>query len=195
MAERIVGTKAGIAVDEFIRLYDEVGPFELIEGERIILHPPVFGHSHIGMLLTTALNTHGYVHQLGEAFHETAFVLTDNPKWVKGSRVPDVLFIRRERLLAYKAAIPDWREKPLMLIPDLVVEIVSANDAEEEVDAKVARYLKDGVRVVWVIRLEQRSVMVHQTGNEPPLTFKIGDALTGGEVIPGFTIPVATLFE
>src|SRR5258708_35652922 len=36
-----------LTLDEFMRLYEKEGPFELIDGERIIFGPPKFGASGI----------------------------------------------------------------------------------------------------------------------------------------------------
>ena len=43
MVERTIG----MSVDEFISLYDEKGPFELVDGEIITMSPPNLGHSDI----------------------------------------------------------------------------------------------------------------------------------------------------
>ncbi len=34
----------GMTIDEFIRVYDQEGPFELIDGEQRPMSPPVAGH-------------------------------------------------------------------------------------------------------------------------------------------------------
>lgn len=131
----------------------------------------------------------------GEAFAETPFAMTDTPDWVKGSRVPDVMFFTAERLAAYKAATPDWRSKPALIVPDLVVEIISPTDRFTEVEKKVTRYLVDGVRLVWIIDPEAQVVFVYQAGQKQRTRLAADDVLDDGEVIPGFTIRVAALFE
>ncbi len=188
---------AGMTMDEFIRLYDEEGPFELIDGERVVMSPPKFGHSYTSNLLVRFISNYAEPKQLGEAFNETPFVMTtpDDPNWVKGSFVPDVMFIRAERLAAYKQANPNWKELPLALVPDFVVEIVSPNDRYSDINTKVERYLADGVQLVWVVDPQRRAVAVHEKGKAQSTTVGAGQTLGGGEVIPGFEIAVDRIFE
>ncbi len=188
---------AGLTVDEFIRLYDEEGPFELIDGERVILTPNVFGHVYMANHLLLAIMNYSLSRQLGEAFLEAPFIITtpDDPNWVKGSRVPDVMFVRAERLAAYTQATPDWKNRPLALVPDLAVEIISAADRYTDVNTKVEQYLKDGVQLVWVIDPQRRAVAVHESGKSQPITYTAGQTPTGGQVIPGLEIAVSNIFE
>jgi Uma2 family endonuclease len=126
-------------------------------------------------------------------YAETAFVLLYDANWVRGSRQPDVLFVRAERLEAYRAETPDHADRPLVLVPDLVVEVISANDNYSEVEEKVDRYLGDGVQLVWVVDPRRQVVTVHGQHTYQKLT--VQDALTAGEVIPGFSLPVADIFQ
>jgi Uma2 family endonuclease len=185
---------AGLAMDDFIRLYDEEGPFELIEGERVTVSPTMFGHVSIIKRVLDLLAPHSSV---GEAFPEAPFVTVppEDPNWVKGSRVPDVMFVRAERLTAYKQANPHWRDLPLALVPDLVVEIVSPLDRYTDINTKVERYLADGVLVVWVIDPQRRAIAVHETGKNQFTRLAVGQILSGGQVIPGLEIPVSSLFD
>ena len=193
-------TKIGMPMEEFIRLYDTEGPFELIDGERIPVMPNVVRHTKATKRLFLALERHAEARNLGEAFTEAPFVLTDQPNWVKGSRLPDVMFFSAERLAAYIAATPGYDLKPYILVPDLVVEVVSPNDNLRELDEKVDRYLLDGVRAVWVVDPQRKKVLIHTLNSRSPFTkqittLQIGDTLTGGDIIPGFEMPVAKIFE
>jgi Uma2 family endonuclease len=193
----MVSKIAGFTTDEFIRIYEEEGPFELIDGERIVMSPPKFGHSYTAYLALLAFIDFIRPRQLGEVFPETPFVLTtpDDPNWVSGSRVPDLMFIRRERLEAYRQANPNWKEQPLALVPDLVVEIVSPTDRYTDINKKIERYLEDGIPLAWVLDPQRRAVTVHEKGKAQATTFSAGQILTGGEVIPGFEIAVSSIFE
>jgi Uma2 family endonuclease len=184
-----------LPLEEFVRLYDQEGPFEYIDGERVAVSPTVSGHNVTARTLLLALHPYAVANQLGEAFVETPFVLSDTPNWVTSSRVPDIMFFTAERLSAYKASTPDWQDKPFILVPDLVAEVVSPTDRYSDVLEKVARYLNDGVRVVWVVNRQLRNVVVHKAGSKQQTTLQAGDTLDGGEIIPGFTLSLASLFE
>jgi Uma2 family endonuclease len=186
--------QVGIPLDEFIRDYDLEGPFELINGERISLMPNVVGHGAIVKLLYDLLvlleQTAGIVVQ-----RELPYVLTYSPDWVRGSRVPDLMIFLAERLVAYEASVPNWRDKPYLLVPDVCVEVVSPNDIYGEVDEKVERYLQDGVRLIWVINPRTRTIHVYHgtSGQVQRLTEQ--DTLDGGGIIPNFSISVGALFK
>jgi Uma2 family endonuclease len=77
--------------------------------------------------------------------------------------------------------------------PDLAVEVVSPNDGAHQIRHKADQYLAAGTRLVWVIYPEGRLVDVYQPDHDPH-PFKMGDTLDGGNVLPGFTLPVKAIF-
>jgi Uma2 family endonuclease len=171
--------KAGVTLmtqEEFMQRYGEQGPFEVIEGEIVEMTPQVTRSARIGGRLFLELAVYLKSRRLGEAFIETPFVLTTASNSVKGSRVPD------------------WQDKPLTIVPDLVVEIVSPTDRIPEVDKKIARYLADGVQIVWVIEPKGQTVKIYTYGSRQITLLKAEDMLSGGNVIPGFEMPVVKLF-
>jgi Uma2 family endonuclease len=182
-----------LLMEEFILLSSEDGLFEWIDGERVPKMPNVFGHSQTVHTLYDSLSPFVRSHKLGQVYIETRFVLTDDPQWVRGSRIPDMMFIRQQRLDGYRAANPGYAGRPLVLVPDLVVEVVSPTDSYSDVQAKVNRYLADGVAMVWVLDPEIRMVLVERQGSTQKLVD--GDILTGDEVIPEFQVAVSRIFE
>ncbi|MHB8625069.1 MAG: Uma2 family endonuclease [Aggregatilineales bacterium] len=191
ITERLVG----MSMADFFREYDEHGPFELLNGEIIRLSPQKITHGLIMRVLFVALYEYCVAHALGEVFNEITFVLSDKSDWVKGSRVPDILFVSAERYVAYKQNTPDWKDKPLILVPDLAVEIVSPTDKPDSILEKIGLYLGDGVRLVWVIDPQRQMVAVYHAGNWQPVLLTAHDALNGEDILPGFSLPIATLLE
>jgi Uma2 family endonuclease len=59
--------------------------------------------------------------------------------------------------------------------------------------SKIQSYLLNGVELVWLIDPETQSISVHAPGQEV-LVLGPADALDGGDVIPGFSVPVARVF-
>jgi len=188
MAERV----GLMTVEEFVRLYDKEGPFELVNGERIALSPNVSEHGVITMQLVSALLDYQKTTHRSQVFTEMPFVLVEESDWVKGSRVPDLMVFLEDRLSAHKAATPDWGQKPFLLVPDIAVEIISPNDLYGDVDDKVKGYLDDGVRNVWVINPRRKNVTIYRPGRFEILTGE--DTLRGGEILPGFSLALAELF-
>lgn len=167
--------------------------FELIDGDISLMAPVSLGHAKIAKRVFLALSEYESRTDAGETYFETPFVLVDQRDWVKGSRVPDVMFIRRERLDVYRQEVSDEDDKPLVIVPDLVVEIVSAKDRYAEVQRKIRAYLRDGVRLLWLIDPQNQNVAIYRTGSDAPTYAYRGDTLSGETVLPDFTLAVETL--
>jgi Uma2 family endonuclease len=75
-----------------------------------------------------------------------------------------------------------------------VVEVRSPDDSVAELDRKAHEYLAAGVRLVWVADPDRKSVRVHRPGTDVH-ELHADDRLTGDDVLPGFDVAVATLFE
>ena len=105
-------------------------------------------------------------------------------------RRADVSFIRRERYSLEEIARDGFTTIP----PDLAVEVVSPNDlASKDVEEKVEEYLRAGVKLVWVVYPETRTVYVIR-GDGTGYRLRSQDELSGEDVIPGFRCRVADLF-
>ncbi|GAB4523644.1 MAG: Uma2 family endonuclease [Anaerolineae bacterium] len=184
---------APLTLEDYTRLYSQDGPFEILDGERKTLVPPVMLHVITLQALFLILHQYCSQHALGVVFSEAPFVLLDKQNWVRGSRVPDAMFVKQARWLQYQQDQPEWRSKPLILVPDLVVEVVSPTDLYTDVQNKVAHYLADGVQLIWVIDPTQKSAVVYQGDYFQTLTTE--GTLDGGEVIPGLSVPLSEVFS
>jgi Uma2 family endonuclease len=110
-------------------------------------------------------------------------------------RVPDVSFIRWDSV-----DDPDAIENPagafLEYPPDLAVEVLSPGNTPREMEIKLAEYAKAGVKLVWYVDPERKEVDVFPKANpKRKKTVGIGGTLEGGDLLPGFTLPVAKIFE
>lgn len=77
--------------------------------------------------------------------------------------------------------------------PDLAVEIVSQDRSLAELTTKAREYIEAGTLLVWVVDPPTRTVRVHQPGLSV-VTLSRDDTLDGGEILPGFTLPLSRLF-
>ncbi len=181
----------GLSIEEFVRRYDEQ-PFELIDGESIPLSPNIPRSSRIAFRLGRWMAAIVDEHGLGEVFIEVPFVMTPTPQWVKGARVPDVMFVQAERLKALAETDAEWETHPLPVAPDIAVEVMSPTDRFAATSKKARRYLEDGVQLVWVIDPERHAVFVYEGENITPLGEE--DTLKAGDLIPDFAVEVSKLF-
>lgn len=177
--------KALLTAEEFMRLSDQPGRMELIDGELVVMAPASFGHGAIAGRITGPLRQHVKGHDLGEVVTaEASFLLRRNPDRV---RVPDVAFVARERLPS-----TSW-DSFLIGPPDLAIEIVSPTDRLTAVRAKAREWLDAGARFVWVLNPRPRTVTVYRPSGEPQVLSE-RDTLDGEDVVPGFRCPIAELF-
>jgi Uma2 family endonuclease len=104
-------------------------------------------------------------------------------------RVPDICFIRRERFPG--GELPDAPIPPLA--PDLAIEILSRGNTEGEMQRKLRDYFAAGTRLVWYIDPRERTARVYTAPDQCTLLGE-GDVLVGGDVLPGFALPLRELF-
>ncbi|HEX4612811.1 MAG TPA: Uma2 family endonuclease [Urbifossiella sp.] len=78
-------------------------------------------------------------------------------------------------------------------VPTLAVEILSPSDTIEDITQKVKLFRDAGVPQVWLLHPDFRTVAVHRPVAES-VTLNATQELDGGDVLPGFRVPVARLF-
>jgi Uma2 family endonuclease len=105
------------------------------------------------------------------------------------------MFYTAERFVQFKQAYPDWESIPAVGAPDFVAEIVSPTDRFSEVSGKVARYLNDGVRLIWVIDREAKSIQAHTPDSNQIMTYSGSDTLSADPIVPGFTLDLKSFFS
>jgi Uma2 family endonuclease len=160
--------------------------YELIAGELEVMSPAKPRHGRVIGRLTSSLGPHVLARGLGEIFGaETGFMLARNPDTI---RAPDVAYVRREQVLAV-GDTDDWWPGA----PDLAVEVLSPEDSYSKTREKVALWLGAGARLVLVVDPRRRIVEVHRPGMSP-LELTEADAIDRGDVVPGWSLPVARLF-
>lgn len=104
-------------------------------------------------------------------------------------RVPDVSFTSWDRFPGGRLPKdPVWRGAP-----DLAVEFLSPGNTEGEMSRKLRDYFAAGVRLVWYIDHRSRTATVY-TAIDQSRALTEGDSLDGGEVLPGFRLPLSKLF-
>jgi len=104
-------------------------------------------------------------------------------------RIPDVAF-------ASWARVPGGRmptDPVPQLVPDLAVEILSPSNTPAEMERKRREYFQAGVRLVWIVNADTRTVAVY-TSPENPVVLSQSETLDGGAVLPGFSLSLTEYF-
>ena len=179
-------TRELLTADDLLRLYADGVRGELIRGALSETMPTGLRHGQIAGRLTVRLGSFIESRRLGiYATSDSGVRLERDPDTV---REPDVAFFSAAKI-PLDADIPGYAE----VAPDLVVEIVSPNDRLTEVNDKALMWLRYGVRLVWVVRPEERLIDVHRDGH-PVAALGESDSLDGLDVLPDFSCPVREVF-
>lgn len=104
-------------------------------------------------------------------------------------RIPDISFLDVEtvtRSVRSGVAYPETG-------PTLAVEVLSPSNTREEMTQKTSQYFEAGAKAVWLVDPIARTVEIH-TAPSISLTLRETDTLDGGDVLPGFALPLKTLF-
>lgn len=104
-------------------------------------------------------------------------------------RVPDIAFTPWARLPGRR--IPP--EPVAAVVPELIVNSVRPGNTPGEMARKRGEYFRAGVRLVWEIDPRERAVRVY-TAEAAFTDLTAADALDGGDVLPGFSLPLDQLF-
>jgi Uma2 family endonuclease len=159
---------------------------ELIRGEVRKMSPTGLTHGVLCTRVSTALENFVRKNDLGLVCGaETGFVVGRDPDSVLGS---DAAFISRENV----EKVENF-DKFGPSAPDLAVEVLSPSNTAVEMDEKISLYFGAGSRMVWIVNPKRRTVAVYSS----PFDVRIlgeEDALDGGEVLPGFGLPLSRLF-
>ena len=158
---------------------------ELVEGKIVPTRPTRYISGRVGSRLAYRLSSFVEERKVGQVMvGEVGIYIRRAPDTV---RAADVLYISNTRYAQSRS------QSYLDVAPELVVEVLSPDDAWQVVMRKLADYFSIGVQVVWVADPEARSVYAYHSATTAQ-QFNEGDTLTAPEVLPGFAVPVADLF-
>lgn len=178
-------SKTLLTADELEKMPDDdSAQIELDEGELITMPPAGSEHGDSETDIIVILGSYVRKHGLGRLYPgDTGFRL--NPDTV---RVPDVAFVRKDRL-------PLVRSKGFINgAPDLAIEIFSPSDSVRQLMRKVKQYFAAGCHMVWIVYPEAKEVQIlDASGADRLLTGN--DMLEAPDLLPGFSVRVSEFFE
>ena len=157
---------------------------ELIDGV-LVEKPMVLEESQLTVILLNFIYNHVLARNLGiVAGADGTMRLTTGLL-----RIPDISFFAWDSLpgrVRPRTPVP-------MLTLDLAVEVLSKGNTRAEMRRKLGEYFDAGTRLVWFIDLRTREASVYTALNRR-VDLGTDGTLDGGDVLPGFSLPLATLF-
>ena len=171
--------------DELAR-HPELQPCELVNGRVVPMTLTEFGHG--GLALRIGARLEAWAEDTGRgraAVGDVAVYTRRDPDSVRGA---DVVYISNERYARRSGST--W----LDVMPELVVEVFSSDGRWSELTRKAQEYLAAGALRVWLVHPRKREVAVYGSGAQP-VTLGVGDTLRDDEILPGFSLPLSSLFK
>ena len=104
-------------------------------------------------------------------------------------RLPDVTFLTAEQVAAHLLT----RDAIGPFSPALAVEILSPSNTAREMQRKRKEYFLGGTCLVWIVDPEKRTVEVW-TSPDDVVTLTEEQTLDGGDLLPGFRLPLREIF-
>jgi Uma2 family endonuclease len=177
--------KKPLTAEEFFLLPDPADGSrqELVRGEVITMPPP--GGLH-GVTCSKVDRKIGVYIDNGPGgalvCNDTGIITGRGPDSVRG---PDISYWAKERLTEVPVGY-------IEIAPDMLVEVLSPSNTSKQIRAKLKEYFAKGVRLVWVIAPEDRTLTIYRTPDEGRVLHETA-TVAGEDVLPGFTCRVSDL--
>jgi len=158
--------------------------YEIVDGQPEEKAMAGARHGSVVMRLGARLQMHVEQHHLGGIYSpDTTFQIGRN------ERLPDLAFVSAARMPESGEPEGIWP-----MAPDLAIEVISPNDLWEKVQSKVQEYFTAGVRQVWLVSWQQRTVSLYDSPTHVTILTD-EDTLTSEVLLPGFSCRVREIFQ
>ena len=162
--------------------------YEIIDGELYVTRAPHIRHQSVGGKIYFFLEAWSQQTQLGSPVQTPGVIFTAND-----AVIPDVVWVGNARLNNIDDA------GHLTVAPELMVEVLSPGDQNEQRDKKVKLklYSRHGVQEYWIANWQLKTLEVYRRDNaqlQLVQTLMVGDTLTS-PLLPKFSVAIAQLFQ
>ena len=161
--------------------------FERNANGEIIIMPPTGGETgNRNFELSADFAIWNRQYRLGVCFDSsTCFKLPNG-----ADRSPDVSWIKQDR---WDTLTSEQKEKFPPIAPDFVLELMSPTDSLKKTQEKMQEYMKNEVRLGWLIDRKTRRVEIYRFGQAVEV-LESPTELSGENVLPGFVLNLETVW-
>ncbi len=173
-----MATAARLTLEQFLAQEETEPASELACGE--IVQKPIPNRMHAAIQTYLAAMMFQFLERarLGRVYTELRCIF--GPTGQQRAYVPDLCFVASDHLPTGLF---------LRRAPDLAVEILSPDQDMGRFLDRIQFFLRHGVRLIWVIDPDHQTVTVLAPGSDA-IVLTSDAMLDGGQVLPGFTLPV-----
>ena len=172
--------RRGVTAREYFALPADFPRCELIEGELWMAPAPFMLHQLVLQALYDLLRAHARRTRCG-----VVFVAPVDVRFSDGTVLqPDIVFVSKGRLPK------DDLEKPIRVVPDLCVEVVSGDSASRDLVRKRRIYERHGVAEYWVVDPREHLFAFYRLRDARYEEVRPRAARYRSEAVPRFTLPL-----
>lgn len=162
--------------------------YEIIDGELFVTRAPHIRHQGVGGNIHFELEVWSRQTQLGKPFQTPGVIFSPTD-----AVIPDIVWVSQNRL-----ANGLDEAGHLVVTPELMVEVLSPGDLNEQRDkeVKLKLYSRHGVQEYWIVSWQEQTLEVYRRSHAQLTlvsTMLVGDILTS-PLLPGFSAPIAQIF-
>jgi Uma2 family endonuclease len=175
----------GVTEEMFDEVVDEDIKAELLDGVMIVHSPASPRHDDVAGFVRGLMRYYARRKRLGRVLGPDTLVhLATCRKFA-----PDIFFIRQARVRR------SLSEKQFEGAPDLVVEILSPSNRDEDLNDKRPAYRKAGVREIWLIDPDSREAVIDRKRKRGYTTTQSSEGRLTSAVLPGFWLDLAWVWS
>ena len=178
-------TAERLTYDDYLVLPETMQRYEVIDGKLIMEPAPLFGHQWHSRKIFQPMASYVDENLLGVVVYAPVDIMISRTPL--RTRQPDVLYISFERIA--QLGLDNMEELPFLdIAPDLVVEIVSPSESQQNVLDKLADYQRMGVDECWLVRSRESTIEVVQFISDSSRTVErfSNDAQVQSHALPGW---------
>jgi Uma2 family endonuclease len=170
---------------DYLNLPEE-SRYEILDGDLIMSPSPTARHQEAVLALAEIFRAFVREHSLGRVFVAPLDVVLSDTDVVQ----PDVLFVSRDRERIIE-------ERGVMGAPDMVVEVLSPATAERDRTVKAKLYARAGVKELWLVDPETKTIEVLVNGSNgfTRLAIEVAGGSAASVNLPGLTVSVDGVLE
>lgn len=163
--------------------------YEIVDGDLYVTRAPHIRHQRVAGKLHVRMETWSEQTGLGSAFQTPGVIFTPND-----AVIPDVVWISHDRL-----ATGIDEAGHLIVAPELIVEVLSPGELNEQRDkeVKLKLYSLHGVQEYWIASWQRQTLEIYRRTDaqlQRVETLVVGDTLTS-PLLPEFSTPMAQIFQ
>ena len=164
--------------------FEEDKRYELDEGELIEMTRRAYRHNQALQDLLVELVLYFRKNRIGQALvSENLYAFSP-----KTRLAPDVAVILGDHRAELQNA------KVIHIIPDIAADVLSPSETPARVHRKMSQYFQAGVKEVWLVQPEDRTVEIW-TGPKLPEKALTGTESITSALLPGFSLTLQDLFS